>query len=68
MRIGTFNVRGVIDKVNQNILLEDLKNYNLDILTLQETHIRGTKKIELDKDYTFYNTMFFIELINKTFA
>ena len=56
MRIGTFNVRGVIDKVNQNILLEDLKNYNLDILTLQETHIRGTKKIELDKDYTFYNT------------
>ena len=56
MKIGTFNVRGLLDKQKLEDLTEDLESYDLDILAVQETHIRGTHKIALGNKYTLYNT------------
>ena len=56
MKIATWNIRGIIDKDKQKNLLEDLINYNIDILTIQETHIRNTPKLELGGKYTLYHT------------
>ena len=38
MKIGTFNVRGLIDTYKQDTILEDLIRYDLDILAIHETH------------------------------
>ena len=56
MKIAKWNIRGIIDKDKQKNLLEDLTNYNIDILTIQETHIRNTSKLELGGKYTLYHT------------
>ena len=44
MKIGTWNVRGLLNESKLEDLEKDLNNYKLDILTIQETHIRGTSK------------------------
>ena len=56
MNIGTFNVRGLIDNTKLGNLEADLNQYKLDILTVQETHIRGTSKKQIGKNYTLYHT------------
>ena len=56
MKIATWNLRGLIEDQKQHSLLKDLISYNLDIVAVQETHLRGTQKIELGNKYTFYNT------------
>ena len=56
MRIGTWNVRGLLEESKLKVLERDLIRYNLDILTVQETHIRGTNRIPIGKNYTLYHT------------
>ena len=47
MRIGSFNVRGItLDEEKQSIAT-DFNNYRLDVLCIQETHLVGTKTLEL---------------------
>ena len=52
MRISTWNLRGLDTKE----LVKDLHSYKLDILCVQETHLRGTDTIKLDNKYTLYYT------------
>ena len=56
MRIGTWNVRGLIEQSKLKALERDLISYNLDILAVQETHIRGTNRKPIGKNYTLYHT------------
>ena len=47
MRIASFNVRGLtLDEEKQSIAT-DFINYKLDVLCIQETHLEGTKTLEL---------------------
>jgi len=47
MRIASFNVRGLtLDEEKQSIAT-DFINYKLDVLCIQETHLVGTKTLEL---------------------
>lgn len=42
-KVGTFNVRGIISDYNKKCLADDLvKKYDLQILGIQETHLKGT--------------------------
>ena len=56
MKVATWNLRGISDKFKQKALVEDLTQYDLDIVAIQETHIKGTSKVELDRNYTLYHT------------
>ena len=56
MRIGTWNTRGLLEESKLKALERDLNRYNLDILTVQETHRRGTDRILIGKNYTLYHT------------
>ena len=47
MRIGTFNVRGLILEEKQKQIAEDFEKYKLDVLCIQETHLRGTSTLNL---------------------
>ena len=47
MRIGTFNVRGLLLDGKREQLAVDFENYNLDVLCIQEKHLRGTKTLNL---------------------
>ncbi len=44
---GSLNVRGIKDTEQQMQLADDMKKYNLDILGIQETHLRGTGSIDI---------------------
>ena len=50
MKIGTWNVRGLLEETKLKALERDLNRYNLDILTVQETHIRGTNRKPIGKN------------------
>ena len=50
MRIGSFNARGLILEEKQKQLAEDFENYNLDVLCIQETHLRGTSTLNLKRE------------------
>ena len=41
LRIGTFNVRGIASDTARNLLDEDISNFNLDVVCLQETKIKN---------------------------
>ena len=56
MKIGTWNVRGLLEESKLEDIAQDLNNYKLDILTIQETHIKGTSKKSIGKNYTLYHT------------
>ena len=67
MRIGTWNLRGIISEDRKQHLANDLHTYKLHILTVQETHLRGTDQIQLPapnntnfrnntERYTLYHT------------
>ena len=47
MQIGTFNVRGLILEEKREQVAVDFENYNLDVLCIQETHLRGTSTLKL---------------------
>ena len=47
MRRGTFNVRGLILEEKREQVAVDFENYNLDVLCIQETHLRGTSTLKL---------------------
>ena len=47
MRIGTFNVRGLLLDEKREQVAVDFENYNLDVLCIQETHLRGTDTLNL---------------------
>ena len=55
MKLATWNLIGISDKFKQKALVEDLTQYDLDIVAIQETHIKGTSKVELDRNYTLYH-------------
>ena len=52
MRIGTWNLRGILLAEKQQQLANDLNTYNIHILAVQETHIRGTGTLNLPKPNT----------------
>ena len=58
LRVGTFNCRGIKQELKKKNILHDLECYKLDILTLQETHLKGTGVISITtnsgKQYDFY--------------
>ena len=56
MKIATWNIRGLLEESKLKTLERDLIRYNLDILAVQETHIRGTDKKLIGNQYTFYHT------------
>ena len=56
MKIATWNIRGLLEESKFKTLERDLIRYNLDILAVQETHIRGTDKKLIGNKYTFYHT------------
>ena len=67
MRIGTWNLRGLKLADKRQHLANDINTYKLDILTVQETHLKGTDQIELptpnnntnnrnNDRYTLYHT------------
>ena len=45
MRIATFNVRGLSLEEKKQSLATDFEKYKLDVLCIQETHLRGTKTL-----------------------
>ena len=47
MHIATWNLRGILDINKQKDLVKDLENYNVDILTVQETYLRDTGSLDL---------------------
>ena len=47
MRIGTFNARGLLLEEKKQHLAQDFLNYKLDVLCIQETHLRGTSTLDL---------------------
>ena len=47
MRIGTFNVRGILIDDKKADLATDFKRYSLDVLCVQETHIPNTNLINI---------------------
>ena len=53
MRIGTWNTRGLLEESKLKALERDLNRYNLDILTVQETHRRGTDRVLIGKKLYF---------------
>ena len=50
MRIATFNVRGLSLEEKRQSLATDFYNYRLDVLCIQETHLRGTKTLNFKGD------------------
>ena len=59
MRIGTFNVRGLILEEKREQVAVDFENYNLDVLCIQETHLRGTKTLDLKREKGKSLTLFY---------
>ena len=49
LKIGTFNVSGVSNKVKQEHLVDDAKKYKVDICCLQETKIQEERDLNIDK-------------------
>ncbi len=57
LRVGTFNCRGLKQDLKKCNLLQDLESYKLDILTVQETHMKGGVikiKSRTGRNYDFY--------------
>ena len=46
--VGTFNVRGLNDQNKRKNLSTDLKNYNFDVICLQETKIKEGCSEDID--------------------
>lgn len=41
LQIGTFNCQGLLDETKKDLLVRDFCEYNLDILAVQETHMKN---------------------------
>ncbi len=58
LRVGTFNCRGLKQEIKKKNILTDLECYKLDVLALQETHLKGSGVTTLTsnngKQYDFY--------------
>jgi len=58
LKIGTLNCRGINYQLKETMIATDFEEYKIDILTLQETHIRGTGVKEIStikgKKYTLH--------------
>ncbi len=58
LRVGSFNVRGLQQDIKRENILFDLECYHLDIITLQETHLKGTGVVTIatqsGKQFNFY--------------
>ena len=59
LTIGTFNVRGIIQEIDKNRLADDMDKYNLDILGIQETHLRDNGIINITSQKGNKYTMFY---------
>lgn len=56
MKIATWNFGGLLEESKLRTLEQDLVRYNIDIITVQETHIRGTDKKSVGNKYTLHHT------------
>ncbi|CAH2108374.1 unnamed protein product [Euphydryas editha] len=54
IKLGTWNVRGMITKVKKEIIDQEQTNYQLDILALTESHMRGSGFYETPCGHTIY--------------
>lgn len=51
MKLLSWNVRGLNDKVKRSLVLTYLKKYNPHVCILQETHLAGSKVLGLKKPW-----------------
>src|SRR5437899_1121772 len=60
LRIGTLNVRGLRNELKRTTIASDIEKYKLDILLIQETHIKNTEIFEIKSNknskYIVYNS------------
>ena len=54
LKIGTLNCRGLTKFDKKEELVRDINKYNIDILAVQETKIKGISELEQINNYTFY--------------
>ena len=61
LKVGSFNIRGINSDLKKCNLATDMERYKLDVLAIQETHIKGNQDIgvetltsEQGKKFTFY--------------
>ncbi len=58
LRVGSFNCRGIKQDLKKSNILQDLESYKIDILAVQETHLKGEGAIEIKSttgnNYKFY--------------
>lgn len=47
LTVGSLNVRGVKSKKYQNELADDMRKYGIDLLGIQESHLKGTGLIDI---------------------
>ena len=52
INFGTLKVRGINENYKIKTLVSDIKKYKLDIVGLQETHMKGSGIVKVDKDYS----------------
>ncbi|CAH2095399.1 unnamed protein product [Euphydryas editha] len=53
-KLGTWNVRGMITKGKKEIIDQEQRNYQLDILAITESHMRGSGFYETPCGHTIY--------------
>ena len=47
LRIGSLNVRGLRNELKQRLVATDLEKYNINVLLIQETHIKNNEIFDI---------------------
>ena len=56
MKIATFNINGILTDFKRASIATDIEHYKIDILAIQETHLRGTGILEIGNKHTLHYT------------
>ena len=54
-RLATYNVQSITGSMKMDALIKDFQSYKLDVMGIQETHLKDTFQRTLPKNVFFYS-------------